>query len=132
MGYNLVPDNQHKNQWPSLGVFGIRFESNYDLRLEYIHNGAGWNKNDLNSSIAASGDIFNPNYAQNLQRFLKPGLEILGQNYLYVSYRINEPFNFKVFKEFNFYSRYIRSLQDESSQFQFEFDKAIYDSYLIF
>ncbi|MEK6627251.1 MAG: hypothetical protein AABY53_01390 [Bdellovibrionota bacterium] len=129
VNYNLVPDNQSKFQWPSLGVLGVRFEDNYDLRFEYIYNGAGFRQNDLNNAIAASSNTLNPNYTQNLQRFLKPGLELLGQNYFYTSLRVNEPFNLN---EFNFYSRYMRSLQDESSQFQFEFDKALYDSYQVF
>ncbi len=46
-----------------------------------------------------------------------------------MSYRINEPLKFK---EANFNLRYIRSLQDESSQFQSEFDKFLADSYMIF
>lgn len=126
---NLVPENQLSNQWPSLGVFGLRWEDNYDVRLEYIYNGMGFTKNDLNLAIASAANMPNPNYLQNIKRFLKPGLEILGQNYLYASYRINEPFKIK---EFNFYSRYIYSMQDESSQVQIEFDKAVSDSYLIF
>lgn len=127
--FNLIPEDQLKNQWPTLGVFGVRWEDNYDVRLEYIYNGMGLTKNDLNSSISAAANVLNPVYLQNLKRFLKPGLEVLGQNYLYASYRINEPFKFK---EFNFYSRYIQSLQDDSSQIQFEFDKALGDSFLIF
>lgn len=118
-----------KNQWPSLGVFGFRWEGDFDFRFEYVYNGLGFNKQTLNEAIISAADITNPNYSRNIKRFLKPGLELLGQNYIYLSYRINEPFSLK---ELNFYSRYIQSLQDDSSQFQLEFDKALYDSYLIF
>lgn len=127
--YDMIPENLKKNQWPTLGVFGLRWEDSYDIRFEYIYNGMGYTKDDLNAAVISASSRLNPNYVQNLSRFLKPGLEILGQNYIYASYRINEPFKFK---EFNFYSRYIQSLQDDSAQFQIEFDKALFNSYLIF
>ncbi|MBY0553959.1 hypothetical protein K2P97_05490 [bacterium] len=127
--YDMVPENQLKNQWPTLGVFGLRWEDSYDVRLEYIYNGMGYTKDDLNAAVVSAASRLNPNYVQNLTRFLRPGLEVLGQSYIYASYRINEPFNLK---EFNFYSRYIQSIQDDSAQFQLEFDKALLDSYLIF
>jgi hypothetical protein len=127
--YNLIFANQIKNQWPTLGVFGARWEDSYDMRLEYIYNGMGNTKDELKNSITSATNRLNPNYVQNLKRFLKPGLEVLGRNYLYFSYRINEPFKFK---EFNFYTRYIRSLQDDSSQIQLEFDRALFESYLFF
>lgn len=126
---NLIPEAQSGNPWPTLGVFGVRWEGNYDIRLEYIYNGMGFTRNDLNLAIASVANYTNPAYPQNLSRFLKPGLELLGQNYLYASYRVSEPFKFK---ELNIYLRFIKSLQDESSQMQFEFDKSLRDSFLLF
>lgn len=126
---NLVPETHSGDQWPTLAVLGARWEDSYDVRLEYIYNGMGLTASDLNYAVASISNFANPGYPQNVARFLRPGLELLGQNYLYASYRISDPFRFK---DLNLYFRYIRSLQDESSQMQFEFDRALWDSFLIF
>ena len=86
-------------------------------------------ESDLRLAVASVSNFANPSYPQNLARFLRPGLELLGQNYLYVSYRVSDPFRFK---DLNLYFRYIRSMQDESSQMQFEFDRALWESFLLF
>ncbi len=126
---NLIPETNPDGRWPMLGVFGLRWEDIYDVRLEYIYNGMGLTKNDLGLAVASVSNFTNPLYARNLSRFLHPGLELLGQNYLYASYRVNEPFKFK---ELNIYLRFIQSLQDETSQVQFEFDKSLFESFMIF
>lgn len=126
---NLVQESHTADQWPTLAVLGARWEDNYDIRLEYVYSGMGLTSSDLGYAIASVSNFSNPSYPQNLARFFRPGLELLGQNYLYASYRVNDPFKFK---ELNLYLRYIRSLQDESSQTQFEFDKELWDSFLLF
>ena len=126
---NLVPETHSEAQWPTLAVFGARWEDTYDVRLEYIYNGMGLSESDLNLAVASVSNFTNPAYPQNLGRFLKPGLELLGQNYLYVSWRVSDPFRLR---ELNLYFRYICSLQDKSSQMQFEFDRALWESFLLF
>jgi hypothetical protein len=127
--YNMTEVADSKNKWPTLSVLGLRFEDSFDLRAEYVYNGMGYDKAQLKSAIASAAGFLNPAYSQNLKNFLKPGLEILGKNYIYLSYRITEPFNSK---ELNFYLRYLRSLQDESAQAQAEFEKSLSDQWLVF
>lgn len=127
---NLIPEASHsENQWPTLGVFGVRWEDDYDVRLEYIYNGMGYTRSDLELAIAAVSNFTNPAYPLNLMRFFRPGLELLGQNYLYASYRVADPFKTK---ELNIYLRIVRSMQDDSTQYQLEFDKSLGESFLIF
>lgn len=127
--YNLVRESSESDEWPTLGVFGVRWEDDFDVRLEYIYNGVGFSHDDLNKLIISAASISNPQFVRNLQRFLKPGLELLGQNYIYASYRVMDPFKLR---DFNFYARSIFSLQDNSSQSQIEFDKSFKDAYSVF
>ena len=118
-----------ESDWPSLSIVGLRFEGDFDLRFEYIYNSAGFDSDQLSSAAQAISNPFNPNYVINLERFQNIGLELLGRQYTYLSYRITEPFKFN---ELNIYLRHIYSLQDYSSQTQFEFDKSVLDSLVIF
>jgi hypothetical protein len=118
-----------KKKWPVLSVTGFRWEGSADIRLEYVYNSAGFTSEELKSVFASVSVPLNPNYLQNLQRFEKPGLELLGQQYMYFSYRVTEPFDSK---DLNFYLRDLYSLQDYSSQTQAEFDKAVSDHFVIF
>lgn len=129
LAYDMERVNNPKNQWQTLAVAGLRWESNFDIRLEYIYNSMGYDKDKLLAARQSAANIFSTKYGQNLKRYLKSGLELLGQNYLYTSLRVNEPFDFK---EFNFYTRYIYSMQDQSSQLQIEFDKSFLDSWTVF
>jgi hypothetical protein len=131
LSYDLVPYEQSlsEEQSPTLAAVGLRWEGDFDVRAEYIFNGMGFDKNQMSNVLLATADITNPNYLQNLKRFQKIGLELLGQNYAYLSYRVSEPFKFH---EFNFYVRHIHSFQDESGQTQIEFDKSFLDSFLFF
>lgn len=116
-------------QWPVLAVGGLRWEGDYDLRLEYIYNSAGYSEEEWQYVLNSVGNPLNPNYSSNLERFQKPGLELPGRQYVYFSYRVTEPFQVK---DLSLYLRDLYSLQDFSSQAQFEFDKAISDSWVMF
>lgn len=118
-----------KKEWLTLAVVGFRFESNFDFRLEYIYNEAGFSKETLQKAFQAGANFFSARYSQNLTRFLKPGLELLGKHYIYSSIRIADPFDFK---DYNFYSRIIYSLQDESSQASVEMDYSFLDAWTAF
>lgn len=124
--YDMEKVDNPKNQWQTLAVAGLRWESNFDIRLEYIYNSMGFDKNKLINARLSASNIFSAKYAQNLKRYFKSGLELLGQEYLYASLRVSEPFDFK---DFNFYTRTVYSLQDQSSQLQIEFDKSFLDSW---
>lgn len=137
--YNFVPEvglfftdlvePVNSKKWPVLAVVGVRSEGDYDLRGEYIYNQAGFDRHGIKSVLDSILNPFNPNYALNLQRFQSMGLELLGQQYFYLSYRVNEPFENK---DLNLYLRYLASLQDYSGQTQLEFDKAVSDSIILF
>ncbi len=118
-----------RKEWLTLAVMGVRFESNFDFRIEYIYNETGFNKETLQKAFLAGANFFSRQYSQNLTRFLKPGLELLGKQYIYSSIRIADPFNFK---DYNFYSRIIYSLQDESSQASVEMDYSFLDAWTTF
>ena len=127
--YDLVVSSEKTSSWPILAVSGIRYEGNFDLRLEYIYNSAGYDKQKLSQAYQAAANFYSLNYAQNLKRFLKPGLEMLGEQYIYTSLRIADPFKTK---DFNVYGRYIYSLQDQSSQIQAELEKSFLDAFNAF
>lgn len=129
--YDLVPYDQSSNeeQISTLAAVGLRWEGDFDIRAEYIFNGMGFDKTQMSQTFLAAADIMNPNYVQNLKRFQRIGLEMLGQNYAYFSYRVSDPFKFR---ELNFYVRHIHSFQDESGQTQVEFDKSFMDSFIFF
>lgn len=127
--YNLLPVESNSGNWPVLSVLGVRWEDKYDIRFEYIYNSAGFDLQALASAIAAAANPVSPQYLQNLRRFQRLGLELPGKNYVYLSYRVADPFKFK---ELNLYARYFRSMQDDSALAQFEFDKSFFDSLLVF
>ncbi|MGZ3689941.1 MAG: hypothetical protein ACXVAX_00470 [Pseudobdellovibrio sp.] len=126
---NLVDASSSDRHWLTFGILGLRWEGDFDVRAEFIYNQAGFNKIDLKALNAAISPSLNPNYLTNLSRFQKIGLELLGQNYAYFSYRVNEPY---AIKEFNLYLRYILSGQDNSGQGQIEADKVYFEDYTFF
>ena len=125
-GYNMEQVNPESDEVKTLGIFGFRYESNFDVRLEYIYNQAGYNSNHLKSAIQSASNFLTPNYTVNLQRFLRPGLELLGQHYFYSSLRILEPFDQA---NFTVYGRVLVSGQDSSTQLQTEVDYGFLDSW---
>jgi hypothetical protein len=125
----FLVDPSEKKRWPSLSVTGIRWEGRVDIRLEFLYNSAGFSDDEMKAAFAAVSNPFNPNYVQNLRRFQRPGLELLGKRYSYGSFRVNEPFDYK---DLNFYFRHLYSWQDFSSQGQMEFDKSMADSLVLF
>lgn len=126
--WDLVEPLKQKS-WPVLSVNGLRWEGDFDVRIEHLYNSAGYSEEEWSEVLNAVSNPFNPNFASNLRKFQKPGLELPGKQYLYLSYRVNEPFEMK---ELNIYLRDLHSLQDYSSQMQLEFDKAMTDSIVVF
>ena len=129
-GFTILdtPDVQPLD-WGTLAVAGFRWEGDFDLRVEHIYNGAGFDKNELSQAILSISDNNNPAYLRSLSRFQRIGLELLGKNYTYFSYRVSEPFKFK---DFNAYARYLYSGQDGSSSSQIEADLGFLDAWQVF
>ncbi|MBY0453131.1 MAG: hypothetical protein K2P92_08855, partial [Bdellovibrionaceae bacterium] len=125
---DLVPA-ERKTKWDSLAVVGLRYEGDFDVRVEYIYNQAGFSDQQYQVALASVKQIVNPNYVQNLTRFKNIGLELLLKEYIYFSYRVAEPFNWN---QFNFYLRQLSSVRGRSSQTQAEFDKSVGDSIGLF
>ncbi|OFZ31401.1 MAG: hypothetical protein A2622_02105 [Bdellovibrionales bacterium RIFCSPHIGHO2_01_FULL_40_29] len=126
ISYDMMSARTISSNWDSLLISGFRFEGRFDFRLEYIFNQAGFEQEELINAISAIQNFLSPLYASNLKRFTKPGLELLGRQYLYSSIRITEPFSIS---ETNIYFRWIHSLQDSSSQIQSEGDYSFADSW---
>lgn len=126
--WNLVTPASQRD-WPVLAVSGLRWEGDFDVRAEYLYNSAGFTEEEWAAVLSAVANPLNPNYLSNIVRFQNLGLELPGKQYLYFSYRVNEPFENK---DLNIYLRDLYSLQDYSSQIQFEFDKAISDAVMMF
>ncbi len=116
-------------EWGTLAVVGARWEGDFDVRVEQIYNGAGFDKNELAQLVLSISDFANPAYLRNLSRFQRIGLELLGKNYTYFSFRMNEPLKFK---DFNVYARYLYSGQDGSSSSQVEADLGFLDAWQVF
>ena len=126
LSYDMLYINEVSQSWTNLVVVGLRWESSFDYRIEYIYNSAGFNSTKLKNAIESASNQISLNYLQNLKRFFRPGLELLGQNYIYSSFRIADPFGSK---DLNFYIRDLFSLQDQSNQLQFELDKSFLNSW---
>lgn len=125
LSYDMELSLPAKNKWPTLGVVGFRIEQGFDLRFEYIYNSAGYSREQLENAIESASNYFSSSYPKNAVRFFKPGLEILGKNYLYSSFRWTDP---AWIKDFSFYLRVLYSMQDESSQAQIEIEKSFLGS----
>jgi hypothetical protein len=118
---NLIQMQQSdikSNKVHTTAVGGIRysFAGGSDFRLEYIANTAGWSRDEVKLAISALDIKKNPqqlnDYAITLKRVLKPGLEYRGQKYGLVSLRVPDLFDVK---DFNVYTRVLRSLTDGSA-----------------
>ena len=122
-------DSERNIKWHSLAVLGLRYEGDFDIRLEYIYNQAGFDDLEYRAALSSLKQPFNPNYIQNLTRFKGIGLELLLKEYLYFSYRITEPLHWN---QTNFYVRQLSSVRGRSSQTQAELDKSTGDSTGVF
>ncbi len=123
--YNMELLEPSENQWSTLAAVGFRFEQAFDLRFEFIYNSIGYDRTQLENALDSASNYLSPKYAQNAVRFFKPGLEVMGKNYLYTSFRLTDP---EWIQNFSLYVRLLYSLQDESSQAQIEIEKSFYDS----
>lgn len=112
----------------TLAVAGLRYEDNFDARLEYIYNSAGYDQQMFDRALLASSQL-SPYLVDNIKRFQKSGLELLSQNYVYFSLRKTDPFEIK---DFSLFFRSLTSLMDNSGVEQFEFDKSVLDWMNIF
>lgn len=117
---------QREQSWSSLLTVGARFESDFDLRLEYIYNSLGFDQDEFAKVVTAiqQTSVF---LSENLKAFQNNGLELLTQHYAYLSLRKSD---FLSFKEFNLYLRTFNSLTDHSAVDQIEIDKGAGD-YLV-
>lgn len=120
--FQMQPMNQ-TDYMSTLSVVGLRYEDEFDARLEYVYNSAGYEKKKFKNALVAISQV-SPYLVENLARFQASGLELLGQNYLYFSIRKTDPFKIK---DFSIYFRSMTSLMDHSGVEQFEFDKSVLD-----
>jgi hypothetical protein len=94
------------NEANLLATLGIRAETFVDARLEYVYNGFGYDPNQYTTALSS---LFqNP---LNVSRFLQPGLELIRQNYLYLSLRTDKLARSDILR---IAARYIFSLEDYS------------------
>lgn len=84
---SLYYDPITRDGWISFGVVGIRGEWNHlDLRFEYVYNTAGWTPAQFKEAKAILTSM-TPDTPTNLARFARPGLELPGRGYGYISAR---------------------------------------------
>ena len=111
-GFNDMIEAQEKlSQMYLLAVTGFRFEDNFDFRIEYIYNQAGFDSKNLEKAISAATTL-TLNFAPNVRRFQKSGLEFLGKHYLYTSLRVPD---LGSKNDVQTSLRYFHSLQDNSA-----------------
>ena len=127
--YDMVPADPKENQWSTLAVTGLRIEHPVDIRFEYIYNSAGYDLDQTDQAIASATNFFNPKYPQNARRFFRPGLELLGRQYFYTSFRLTDPV---LIQNFSFYLRWLHSFQDQTAQVQTEIEKSFFDSWTVY
>lgn len=73
----------------AISVVGLRWETELDIRLEYLSNGFGYSEREV-SQVLSSLSVINPYFADNLKKFSASGLELPLQDYLYLSLRKDE------------------------------------------
>lgn len=112
----------------TFGTLGYRFEGRTDSRIEYIHNTAGLKADEMKNAIS-SATALSFNLAKNISHFFAPGLELLGQHYLYLSLRVPD---LGSSNDINLSLRDLISLQDSSQVLQFDIDKGLTDSTVMY
>ncbi|MES3037987.1 MAG: hypothetical protein V4736_08785 [Bdellovibrionota bacterium] len=108
----------------TISVAGIRWESRNDFRLEFVHNGVGWDKNLFERSLASLSQI-SPFTASNFSRFYRPGFDLLTENYIYASLRIPD---LGKKQNITLYFFNLHSLTDDSGMVQGAVDKPFTDT----
>lgn len=84
----LYLEQDSRGQYQVLGDLGVRYEGDVDFRLEWIHNSAGFSKDDFGRARVGVSTI-SPFLANNISRFFASGRELLTKNYQYLSLRKN-------------------------------------------
>jgi hypothetical protein len=128
-GYDMQLYGEDSGDWSHLALAGLRYEGDFDLRFEYLYNSLGYTEEEFKAAVQSASNIFSPNYAQNISRFLFSGLNLRTQHYAYFSLRVTEPFQMK---DWTFSLRNLNSLTDQSGLVQGEFDTSIGGSLTIF
>ena len=125
--YDMVFQDK-TGSFQTFSTLGFRYEGRTDFRVEYIYNSAGLKAEEMKNAISAATAL-SFNLAKNLTHFFAPGLELLGQHYLYLSLRIPD---LGSSNDINLSLRDLISLQDSSQVFQFDFDKGLTDSTVMY
>ena len=112
-----------RNGWESLAVAGIRWESNWDIRYEFIANSFGLSKDQQSLAFASTIDL-NPQKYQNIQALRESGREFFGKYYSYISFYKRD----FIKRDYNFGIRYFNSHQDQSASVQSNFDAPLNNS----
>lgn len=107
-----------------LGLLGLRYEGDFDFRVEYIYNSVGYNAEEFDQALISAGQVLSPQFLLNVNRFNLSGLELKTKNYLYLSARKTD---FLKIKESQFFLRSLTSLLDNSGVEQFELEKNLND-----
>jgi hypothetical protein len=74
-------------QWWTTAVGGIRYQGDFDYRLEFLYNQAGWSREEYLNAYSSLLTL-QPTLLQNTDRFRRSGLELKTQQYLYASVRM--------------------------------------------
>lgn len=106
--FEIDPIRFEKDQY--LAVAGFRVEGRGDFRIEWIFNSAGYKEEDI-ANLKTSLAPNQLNFYSNLERSVKPGLEMYTQNYLYLSYRLPD---LGSKKNSTLFFRYFHSVLDKS------------------
>lgn len=116
-----------RDGWQSLGVYGVRWESDWDIRYEFIANSFGLSSDQQTQAFISALDI-NPSKAQNLYALRESGRELFGKYYSYLSF-FKRDF---IKRDFNLGLRYFHSHQDQSGSLQSNFDAPLSNSLTYF
>lgn len=122
---SLLYNTDLRGGWVSFGVAGIRKEwSHLDLRLEYIYNTGGWTSEQFTD--AKKTLLYpTPDILKNAERLARPGLELMGRSYAYISARF---FSLGKKQKHNIGLRYLISETDSSSTLITTYDYDLNDS----
>jgi hypothetical protein len=116
----------NENGMNTLSLAGLRWEGRVDARLEYFYNSDGFNSRDFRDQVDTLKSP-SPETPLNYSRFLRPGLELYGQAYAYLSLRIPD---LGKSNNLQLALRSLVSLQDGSSIAQISVDKPLNDSFV--
>lgn len=123
----LILTEQELTGYSPLALAGARLETeNYDIRLEGVFNDRGFSKDELVSIRNSFAGITG---ALNLQSYLRSGLELPGQRYLYLSVRRS---HLGADNDQTLSLRYLLSLQDSSGALLATYEAPFKDSWTFF